>query len=210
MAIRVIIADDHELVREGLRTLLASVDEVDVVGEARNGAEAISMSKSLQPDVVLMDIQMPVMDGLEATLRMRDEGVPTKVLVLTTFLDKAKVKQAIQSGAIGYLLKDVRKDDLVEAIVQVAQGQPSLHPEAQKALISQVAATETRSPFEDLTAREKDVVKLIANGRSNKEIGNDLNLTEGTVKGYVSAIFTKIGVQDRTQAALLAVKHDLV
>jgi DNA-binding NarL/FixJ family response regulator len=207
--VRVLIADDHELVREGLRTLLAEASDMEVVGEAKNGAEAVQLTGVLQPDVVLMDLQMPIMDGIEATGKLRATSPSVHVVVLTTFVDAEKVKSAIQAGALGYLLKDVKKDDLLQAVRDAAMGTPTLHAEAQKSLMAQVTHPGDSNPIATLTHRERDVLALIAQGQSNKEIGNTLSLTEGTVKGYVSAILSKIGVQDRTQAALFAVKHDI-
>ena len=207
--IRVLIVDDHAIVREGLRTLLSEEPGIEVVGEAANGVEALVSATRLQPDVILMDLVMPEMDGLEATKLIREGGSASRILVLTSFADDQRVRAAIRAGAIGYLLKDVLKDDLLHAIRTAAQGRPALHPEAQRQLMQQVAAPAPPSLLEDLTARERDVLRLIARGQSNKEIAATLHLTEGTVKGYVSAILAKLGVDDRTQAALYAVKHGL-
>lgn len=201
------IVDDHELVREGLRAILEEDEDFYVVAEAKNGAEALGMMKAVRPQVVLLDLIMPVLDGIETAKQIKEQFPEVKVLMLTSFLDAAKVKVALQAGAIGYLLKDVRKDDLYRAIRDASEGRGTLHPDAQQALITQVVAPSISNVIEDLTAREQDVLKLIAKGRSNKEIGTVLGLTEGTVKGYVSAILAKIGVQDRTQAALFAVKY---
>ena len=205
--IRIIIADDHELVREGLRAILEEDPAFRVIGEARQGEEAVSMIRSLKPDVVLLDLMMPLLDGIEvARIVRQDPSLTCRILMLTSFLDAEKVRNAIQAGAVGYLLKDVRKDDLFLAIKDASEGNPTLHPDAVRALLDHVNARKSPSPIQDLTLREVDVLKLIAKGKSNKEIGASLSLTEGTVKGYVSAIFTKIGVQDRTQAALFAIK----
>ena len=207
MAIRVLIVDDHAIVREGLRTLLSEEDELNVVGEAINGAEAIGMIAIHRPDVVLMDLMMPIMDGVEATRRIRQQTPTSHVIVLTSFRDDQLVQDAIRAGATGYLLKDVLKADLLSAIRRAARGEPVLHPEAQAALMRQASAPP--SPLQGLTEREVDVLRLIAQGHSNREIADTLYLTEGTVKGYVSTILSKLNVQDRTQAALLAVKHGL-
>lgn len=207
--IRLLIVDDHEIVREGLETLLAEETGVSVVGQAANGAEALALAAELQPDVILMDLVMPEMDGIEATRRIRGAGLASQILVLTSFADDQKVREAIEAGAIGYLLKDVLKADLLRAIQAAAQGKPTLHPEAQSYLMRQVSAPATASSKTNLTERELDVLRLIASGQSNKEIAVTLHLTEGTVKGYVSAILAKLGVADRTQAALYAVKHGL-
>ena len=207
--IRVLIVDDHEIVREGLGTLLAEEATLTVVGQAANGAEAVALAVNLRPDVILMDLVMPELDGIQATRRIRAAGLPCQILVLTSFADDQKVREAIEAGAIGYLLKDVLKADLFRAIHTAAQGKPALHPEAQSYLMRQVSAPPPQTSPTHLTERELDVLRLIAQGQSNKEIATTLHLTEGTVKGYVSAILAKLGVADRTQAALHAVKHGL-
>jgi DNA-binding NarL/FixJ family response regulator len=206
--IRVMIADDHEIVREGLRTLLAEEAGIEVVGEAATGAEAVALAERLRPDVVLMDLMMPEMDGIQATRRIRERGVAGHILVLTNYADDRHVREAIQAGAIGYLLKDVLKPELLRAIHATSLGKPTLHPMIQGHLMRQVVAPP--SPLDELTERERETLSLIARGYSNKEIATALHLTEGTVKGYVSAILLKLGVADRTQAALYAVKHGLV
>lgn len=157
-----------------------------------------------------MDLVMPVLDGVAATRRLRELGHPARVLVLTSFADDGHVRDAIQAGAIGYMMKDVLKPELLSAIRAAARGLPTLHPEAQRRLMQEVVTPTSPSPFETLTGRETDVLRLIAQGNSNKEIASALHLTEGTVKGYVSAVLAKLGVADRTQAALFAVKHGLV
>jgi DNA-binding NarL/FixJ family response regulator len=207
--LRILIADDHEIVREGLRMLLSEERELELIGEAVNGAEALARAADLRPDVILMDLMMPDMDGIEATRRLRQVCPATQVLILTSFADEQKVREAIQAGAIGYLLKDVLRTDLLRALRAAAAGRPTLHPEAQRHLMQQIVAPVPRSLLADLTARECGVLRLLARGKSNKEIGVALHLTEGTVKGYVSAILTKLEVSDRTQAALYAVKHGL-
>jgi len=207
--IRVVIADDHVIVREGLRMFLAEEEDIDVVGEAANGAESIELAVRLQPDVVLMDLIMPGQDGIQATRAIRAASPETKVLVLTSFANPVSVRESIQAGAIGYLLKDVLKPDLLRAIHAAAQNEPTLHPEAQRLLMHEIASPAEPSPFRELTDRERDVLRLISQGYSNKQIAATLSLTEGTVKGYVSAILMKLNVADRTQAALLAVKHGL-
>lgn len=205
--VRVLIVDDHSIVREGLRTLLSEEAEIEVVGEAANGAEAVKLVATRHPHVILMDLVMPEVDGIEAIRRIRARKYACEILVLTSFGDDQHVRDAIQAGATGYLLKDVLKADLLRAIQAAARGEPTLHPEAQRVLIRQTTAT---SPFKDLTERELDVLRLIAQGRSNREIALTLHLTEGTVKGYVSTVLDKLQVDDRTQAALFAVKHKLV
>lgn len=206
--IRLLIADDHVIVREGLRMFLTEED-IEVVGEAANGVEAVALAAALKPDVVLMDLVMPELDGIQATQRIREVSPDTRILILTSFADDRNVHEAIRAGALGYLLKDVLKPELLRAIQAALQNRPTLHPEAQRLLMRQVASPADPSPLQDLTERERDVLRLIAQGRSNKEIAAALHLTEGTVKGYVSAILVKLHVADRTQAALCAVRHGL-
>jgi DNA-binding NarL/FixJ family response regulator len=206
----VLIADDHEIVREGLAMILADEREIQVVGEAAGGGQAVALAEQLRPDVVLMDLVMPDMDGIQATRLIRAANCATQVVVLTSFADGHQVRDAIQAGAIGYLLKDVLKPDLLYAVRAAARGTPTLHAEAQRRLMEHVSAPVHHSPLDGLTPRERDVLCQIGRGRSNKEIASALHLTEGTVKGYVSAVIGKLGVADRTQAALVAVRHDLV
>ena len=212
--IRVLLADDHQVVREGMRMILGesastSGAAIEIVGEASTGDDAVREAARLRPDVVLMDLQMPGVDGIEATRRIRAAGTAAGVLILTTFDDDVRIREAIQAGAIGYLLKDVLKEELVRAIRAAARGVPTLDPRAQQLLMRQVAEPAAASPFDGLTPRELDVLKQIAAGRSNKEIAATLFLSVGTVKGYVSALLPKLGVTDRTQAALFAAKHGL-
>ncbi|HTK51918.1 MAG TPA: response regulator transcription factor [Gemmatimonadaceae bacterium] len=207
--VRVLIADDHQVVREGLQMILAESDgEIVVVGEASDGDEAVRLATAVKPDVVLMDLSMPRVDGLEATRRLREAGIESHVLILTSFADGEGVRDAVRAGVTGYLMKDVLKAELLAAIRLAADGVPTLHPRAQQHLMRGIAEPETPSPFTALTPRERDVLALLARGESNKRIAAALNLSIGTVKGYVSAIFEKLGVEDRTQAALLAAKHD--
>jgi len=205
--IRVLIVDDHEIVREGLQILLAEESDFEVVGATGDGTSALALAEQLNPDVILMDLVMPGVDGIETTRRILKNNPAARVLILTTFADDQRVRDAIRAGAIGYLLKDVLKIDLLRALRDAAVGRASLHPEAQQYLMRQVVESETPLPHASLTRREADILRLIADGRSNKEIAMALHLTEGTVKGYVSTIFDKLGVEDRTQAALYAVKH---
>lgn len=205
--VKVMIVDDHAIVREGLTTLLSEEADIEVVGEARDGVDALTRIGRLQPDVVLMDLVMPEMDGIAATIQIRQKYPDCQVLVLTSFAEDQRVMDAIQAGAIGYLLKDVLKADLLRAIHAAARGEPTLHPEAQRQLMQQVITPPPPNLLETLTEREMDVLRHIAQGHSNKEIAGDLHLTEGTVKGYVSTILGKLQVADRTQAALYAVKH---
>ena len=207
--IKVMIVDDHELVREGLRSVLVQEPAVDVVGEAANGEQAVEAATRLRPDVVLMDLQMPGLDGIEALTRIRAKAPEIQVVVLTNFATDQKVRDAVAAGAIGYLLKDVLKAELLQAIRNAHERRPSLHPEAQRHLMKRVSTPPPAPEGGELTPRERSVLELIAGGHSNKSIASVLNLSEGTVKGYVSAVLSKLGVDDRTQAALYAVKHGL-
>lgn len=208
-AIRVLIADDHRVVREGLMMFLGEEsDDVEVVGQAANGREAVELARSLAPDVVLMDLMMPELDGIEALRALKEAGVESRVVILTTFVDEAKVQEAIRAGATGYLLKDVGRAELLSAVRAAAAGQPTLHPTAQNHLMKGVATGDQPSPLDALTEREREVLALIAAGSSNKEIAAELHLSVGTIKGYVSEILGKLGVNSRTQAALLAVQHE--
>lgn len=207
--VKVMIVDDHAIVREGLTMLLGEEEEIEVVGEARHGADAVAQVGHLLPDVILMDLVMPEMDGIAATAVIREKYPQCQVLVLTSFAEDQRVPDAIQAGAVGYLLKDVLKADLLRAIHAATRGEPTLHPEAQRQLMQQVVAPAAPNLIKTLTDREMDVLRLIANGHSNKEIAGALHLTEGTVKGYVSTILGKLQVADRTQAALYAVKNGI-
>jgi DNA-binding NarL/FixJ family response regulator len=208
--IRVLIVDDHHVVREGLQMILSESDsDIDVIGEAADGEEAVRLATDLVPDVVLMDLSMPGIDGVEATRRLAAAGVKSRVVILTSFADADGVRDAVRAGVTGYLMKDVRKADLLAAIHAAAAGTPTLHPLAQKQLMREVATPSAPSPLAALTPRERDVLTLIARGESNKRIAAELSLSVGTVKGYVSAIFEKLGVGDRTQAALFAIRHGL-
>ena len=205
--IRVLIADDHAVVREGLQLFFSEEPDIEVVGAAPDGAEAVAAAERLDPDVILLDVMMPRLNGIEALRQIRERGLRARVLMLTTFAEDANVRDALQAGAIGYLLKDVLRPELLAAIRAAAVGTPTLHPEAQSRLISHLVEPPAASPIDSLTARERDVLILIATGHSNKAIAARLFLSVGTVKGYVSAILEKLGVEDRTQAALLAVRH---
>jgi len=208
--IRLLVVDDHPIVREGLRTLLSEEPGIECVAEAASGEEAIRLLPEAQPDVILMDLMMPGMDGVEAIRRIRESDPGMQIVALTSFSEEQKVRSAIEAGAVGYLLKDVLKDDLLRAIRNAAAGRPSLHPQAQRHLMQRVRRIEERSPLEHLTARERGVLERIAMGQNNKSIALALQLSQGTVKGHVSRIFDKLGVEDRTQAALLAVRLGLV
>lgn len=207
MTIRVLIVDDHAVVRQGLKMFLGLDKELDIVGEASNGAEAVQMAHRLKPDVVLMDLLMPIMDGIAATGAIRRELPDTEVIALTSVLEDASVTGAVRAGAIGYLLKDTQADELRLAIKAAAAGQVQLSPQAAARLLREVRAPE--SP-ETLTERETEVLRLLAHGRSNKEIAHELTIGEKTVKSHVSNILAKLGVPSRTQAALYAVRIGLV
>jgi two-component system, NarL family, response regulator LiaR len=207
MPIRLLIADDHSVVRQGLRMFLSLDPELDVVGEAKNGAEAVDLARSLQPDVVLMDLLMPVMDGITAIQTIRQEMPNVEVVALTSVLEDASIVGAVRAGAIGYLLKDTEADELCHAIKAAAAGQVQLSPQAATRLMREVRAPE--SP-EKLTEREVEVLRLIAQGYSNKEIAQELVIGEKTVKTHVSNILSKLNLLSRTQAALYAVRIGLV
>jgi two-component system, NarL family, response regulator LiaR len=207
MAIRVLITDDHGVVRQGLRMFLSLDPEIEIVGEATNGEEAVALSRKLEPDVVLMDLLMPVMDGIAATEEIRRDLPDVEVMALTSVLEDASVTGAVRAGAIGYLLKDTEAAELRRAIKAAAAGQVQLAPEAAARLMREVRAPE--SP-EALTARETEVLELLARGHANKQIASELYVSEKTVKAHVSAILKKLGVQSRTQAALHAVETGLV
>jgi two-component system, NarL family, response regulator LiaR len=207
MAIRVLITDDHGVVRQGLRMFLSLDPDIEVVGEAENGEEAVAMARELEPDVVLMDLLMPVMDGIEATKTIRSELPDTEVIALTSVLEDASVTGAVRAGAIGYLLKDTHAEELHRAIRGAAEGRVQLAPEAAARLMREVRGPE--SP-EALTEREAEVLKLLARGKANKQIANSLYVSEKTVKAHVSSILMKLGIQSRTQAALHAVRTGLL
>jgi two-component system, NarL family, response regulator LiaR len=207
--VRVLIADRHEIVREGLSKLLSAGSEVLVVGKARSAEEALALAWSARPDVVLMDLLMQDMDGVELIRRVRQSGTRPQVLVLTVLADEHHVHGAIEAGAIGYLLRDVLREDLLRAIRDARKGRPCLDSSAQMCLMRRVAAPVEPSGLTRLTARERSVLELVAAGRSNKSIAFSLKVSEGTVKGHVSTLLAKLGVHDRTQAALYALRHGI-
>jgi DNA-binding NarL/FixJ family response regulator len=209
MTVRVLIADDHKVVRQGLRMFLATDPGIEVIGEAKDGAEAMKLARALQPDVILMDLMMPVMDGISAIREIRAEGIETEILAVTSVLDDETVINAVRAGATGYLLKDTEAAELCRAIHAAAAGQVQLAPQAAAKLMREVAAPAPKSP-ETLTERETDVLRLIAQGLANKEIARELSIGERTVKTHVSSILSKLGLQSRTQAALHAARLGLV
>lgn len=207
MTIRILLADDHSVVRQGLKMFLGLDPELEVIGEASNGEEALRLAHELQPDVVLMDLLMPVMDGITAIGHIRRELPDVEVIALTSVLEDASVVGAVRAGAIGYLLKDTQDEELRRAIKAAAQGQVQLSPQAAARLMREMRQPEAPEP---LTDREQEVLVLLAKGRANKEIARDLQIGEKTVKTHVSNILSKLGVQSRTQAALHAVRAGLV
>lgn len=215
MKIKILLVDDQPLFREGLRTLLSVHADFEVVGEAGNGAEAIRLANSLAPAVVLMDLQMPVLDGVAATRRLHAEQPDCRVIVLTTFDDDEKVFDGLRAGAVGYLLKDAPSEKLAEAIRVAARGETFLQPSVAAKVVAEFARLSNRkttvtAALEPLSARELEVLRLIAKGASNREIADALFLAEGTVKNYVTNILGKLEVRDRTQAALKAKESDLI
>jgi two-component system, NarL family, response regulator LiaR len=205
--IRLLLVDDHVVVRQGLRMVLSLEPDLDIIGEANNGQEALNLVKKLDPQVVLMDLLMPVMDGVSAIRAIKKEYPDIEVVALTSVLEDRLVIDAVEAGAAGYLLKESGPEELIEAIRAAAKGEVRLHPKAQKRLIKEVRTPEMR---ESLTERETETLRLIAKGLSNKEIANQLSVSEVTVKTHVSSILSKLNLQSRTQAALFALKEGLV
>ncbi|HUI73114.1 MAG TPA: response regulator transcription factor [Spirochaetia bacterium] len=209
-SIRLLIVDDHSIVRKGIKALLATENDMQVIGEAENGAEAVDKAASLKPDVVLMDLVMPEMDGIEATRRITTDLPGTKILVLTSFAADDKVFPAVKAGALGYLLKDSTPDQLLEAIRQVHKGEPSLEPSIARKVLQELSHPgQGKQTTEPLTERELDVLRLIAQGMSNKEIATKIFVAEWTVRSHVSNILGKLHLASRTQAALYALRSGL-
>lgn len=203
--IRVLLADDHPVVREGLRTFLSTQDDIEIVGEAADGPETVERAVELAPDVVLLDLKLPGLDGIGVLRELRERGVRTRALVLTSVTGKDTVVPAVREGAAGYLYKDVDPLALAQAVRSVRDGHLLFAPEAVAALLR--GAGGRHPELAELTEREREVLAEIARGRSNREIARTLAVAEKTVKTHVSSLFTKLGVQDRTQAALFAVRH---
>jgi two-component system, NarL family, response regulator LiaR len=214
--IRVLITDDHAVVREGLRTFLELQDGLEVVGEAGDGEQALTQAQQLAPDVILMDLVMPRLDGVAAMRRLRECAPGSRVIVLTSFLDDERLMPAIEAGAAGYLLKDVAPAQLAQAIRAAHAGETMISPTVATRLVQAIAQRAARPPIatspgpELLTRREREVLELITQGYANKRIARELAITEKTVKGHVGRVLAKLGVADRTQAALLAVRDGLL
>ena len=211
--ISVLIVDDHQVVRQGLYTFLELLDDISVVGEANDGKRAVEMVSLLQPDVVLMDLVMPQMDGITATKQIHALGLSTKVIALTSFSEDDKVFPAIQAGAASYLLKDVSPDDLVDAIRAAHHGEARLHPDIARKLMEQVSQMRSsiqESSINELTQREREVIRLVALGRNNREIALELFISEKTVKTHISNLLGKLNLEHRTQLAIYAIKNKLV
>ncbi len=212
MATRVLLVDDHELVRQGISAMLHGAPDLQVVGEAKTGREALEAARRELPDVVLMDVRMPDMDGLEATKRIKEERPRTAVIMLTMHDNPAYLRDAVKAGAAGYLLKDVSKDELIDAVKQVATGGAFIESQMLKGMLSEMKpSSPAMSPAgKNLTKREREILALVAEGMSNREIAEKLVLSPETVKSHVAAILEKLNVSDRTQAAIYAVRNGLV
>jgi len=209
-AIRVLVADDHAIVRKGIRALLATEPDIEVVGEAEDGREAVDEVEKLRPDVILMDLVMPKMDGIEAIRRITARQPEARILVLTSFAADDKVFPAIKGGALGYLLKDSGPEELVQAIHQVYRGESSLHPTIARKLLQELSHPSERPPAPELlTEREVEVLQLVARGGSNQKIAEQLVISEATVRTHVSNILGKLHLASRTQAALYALREGL-
>lgn len=203
--IRVLVVDDHAVVRQGLRGLIDGAADLAVVGVAEDGGAAVALAEELRPDVVLMDLQMPGVDGVEATLQLNALEDGPDVLVLTSFSDSQRILAALDAGAVGYLLKDAEPADLLDGIRAVARGESPLDPKAARELLR----SRTSAPAAQLSPREQDVLRLVVQGLANKQIARRLGITERTVKAHLTSAFQRIGVRDRTQAALWAQRHGL-
>jgi DNA-binding NarL/FixJ family response regulator len=205
-AIRVVLVDDHAVVRRGLTDLLTSSSDIEVVGTAADGDQAVQVVRDARPDVVVMDLQMPVRDGVEATRMILGEQLGAQVLVLTSYSDSERIMAALDAGAVGYLLKDADPDEVIEGVRAVSRGESPLHPKAARELLRSRGRT-VEPP--QLTPREADVLRLVRLGLANKQIGRRLGISERTVKAHLTSAFQRIGVADRTQAALWAERNGL-
>jgi DNA-binding NarL/FixJ family response regulator len=203
VTIRVVLVDDHAVVRSGLAQLLTGAEDIDVVGQASDGAEAVEVVRRTRPDVVVMDLQMPHMDGVEATRHIVAEDLGGEVLVLTSFSDSARIVAALDAGAVGYLLKDADPDEVLDGVRAVSRGESPLHPRVARQLLSVRGETSGLQ----LTPREAEVLELVRDGLANKQIARRLGISERTVKAHLTSVFQRIGVADRTQAALWAERH---
>lgn len=212
MGIRILIADDHHVVRRGLAFFLKTQKDIEIIGEAGNGREAVELARTLKPDLILMDLVMPEMDGIQATKMIKTEMPEINIMMLTSFSDQDHVIPALEAGASGYQLKDIEPDELINCIRKIMSGENQLHPKATSHLLANLSNKESneKNLLEQLTKRELDVLKEIARGKSNKEIASTLFITEKTVKTHVSNLLAKLELADRTQAALFAVKNQLV
>src|SRR5215211_3251603 len=207
--IRVLLVDDHAVVRMGLRAFFDQLDDIDVVGEASDGSEGVAMTRRLKPDVVLMDLLMPNMDGITAIGRIKAELPETEIVTMTSFIEEEKVTSALEAGASGYVLKDAEAEEVAQAIRAAFAGEVHLDPQVARLLAQRMRSKKDAQPVEPLTDREKDVMRLLGQGMSNKDIGAELFITERTARTYVSNILGKLGLASRTQAALWAVEHKL-
>ncbi len=204
--IRILITDDHELVRRGLEQLFNGVADIEVVGEATNGAQAAELAVACQPDVVLMDLSMPEVDGVEGTRRIKEAQPHLPVVILTSFSERDRILDAIDAGAVGYLLKDAEPEELLRGVRSAAQGESPFSPKAAKALLS---LGSQRKAADDLTPREREILTALCTGLANKQIARKLGISEKTVKSHLTRVFSRIGVQDRTQAVLWAERNGL-
>ncbi|MEH6995242.1 response regulator transcription factor [Neobacillus drentensis] len=213
MGIRIMIADDHHVVRRGLAFFLKTQRDIEIIGEAGNGKEAVELARKLKPDLILMDLVMPEMDGIQATKIIKTEMPEIKIMILTSFSDQDHVIPALEAGASGYQLKDIEPDELIHCIKKIMRGENQLHPKATSHLLANLSNKDKKDDnklISELTKREMDVLREIARGKSNKEIAASLFITEKTVKTHVSNLLSKLELADRTQAALFAVKNQLV